>query len=140
MSKLYEAQERAVLTEYHDVLLKLVDKAAQKQREAQQQAQARPSRDPQASSASRPLSAPAHLPDQPSQQQQQQQLVHGTSSSGLALCSVASWSSPSDVPETMAYCCSASEQPHVPPRLPENPKQQQHHQHHHQQQHHNQQQ
>ena len=77
VSKLYEAQERAVLNEYHDVLLKLMDRAAQKQKEAQQ-AMPQPSREPHASTASRPLSAPAHLTDVP-----QQQSAHGPGAQGI---------------------------------------------------------
>ncbi len=65
MSKLYEAQEHAVLHEYHDVLLKLVDRASQKQKDAQQPSISRPSREPPTSS--RPLSAPANMTDAPQQ-------------------------------------------------------------------------
>ena len=64
VSKLYEAQERAVLNEYHDVLMKLVNRAAEKEKDAhhhQQQGMPRSSRDP----SSRPLSAPAIMPDTP---------------------------------------------------------------------------
>ncbi|KAL0048196.1 hypothetical protein WJX82_009678 [Trebouxia sp. C0006] len=65
VSKLYESQERAVLHEYHDVLLKLVDRASQKQKDAQQPSISRPSREAPASS--RPLSAPANMTDAPQQ-------------------------------------------------------------------------
>ncbi len=65
VSKLYEAQERAVLHEYHDVLLKLVDRASQKQKDAQQPSVSRPSRE--APTSSRPLSAPANMTDAPQQ-------------------------------------------------------------------------
>ena len=65
MSKLYEAQERAVLTEYHDVLVKLADRAAQKQKDAQMPGMQRISRE--AAASSRPLSAPASMTDAPQQ-------------------------------------------------------------------------
>ena len=74
MSKLYEAQERAVLTEYHDVLVKLADRAAQKQKDAQLPGMQRISRE--AAASSRPLSAPASMTDAP------QQLMGGGVSQG----------------------------------------------------------
>ena len=68
MSKVYEGRERAVLHEYYVILQKLVDRAAQKQKDAQQQQQQAPrlTRENSASS-SRPPSAPAGLADAPQQ-------------------------------------------------------------------------
>ncbi len=76
VSKLYEAQERAVLNEYHEVLIKLVDRATQKQKDAQQPSMPCSLREPSNTSSSRPLSAPASLTDAP------QQLTNGAISQG----------------------------------------------------------
>lgn len=82
---MYEAQERAVLNEYHQVLQKLVDRACAKAEEQRSQSQQQPA--PRAAlkrPASEPLSsAPAGVSD-PTQQQsaQQQQLANGLITQG----------------------------------------------------------
>ena len=85
--KLYAAQERAVLSEYHQVLQKLVDRAcakAEEQRQQSQQHQApgasmkRPLPEP----SSRPSSAGVGVNDPSQLRSAQQQLANGMISQG----------------------------------------------------------
>ena len=63
VSRAYEAQERAVLQEYHDILQRLVDRAGQKEKEANQQLQKPQLHRESSAPSSRPGSAPAGFAD-----------------------------------------------------------------------------
>lgn len=91
MTTLYEAQERAVLNEYHQVLQKLVDRACAKAEEQRQQSQLQQApgaslKQPSSEPSSRPPSASVGVPESPHQQSaQQQQLANGMASQGVYL-------------------------------------------------------